>query len=86
MLFFRLLAAFILLLPLSVQRVQAETAPLPQLQSADTFVVDLFRRSGSTGMVVVVVRGNERWMQSYGQTYPGSPRSPTLTPSSGFAR
>jgi D-alanyl-D-alanine-carboxypeptidase/D-alanyl-D-alanine-endopeptidase len=70
------LAALILLLPLSVHRVQAQTAPLPQLQSADPVVADLFRRSGSTGMVVVVVRGNERWMQSYGQTYPGSRQKP----------
>ena len=28
-------------------------------------------------MVVVVVRGNETWMQSYGQTYPGSHQKPT---------
>ncbi len=27
-------------------------------------------------MVVVVVRGNETWMQSYGQTYPGSHQKP----------
>jgi D-alanyl-D-alanine-carboxypeptidase/D-alanyl-D-alanine-endopeptidase len=63
-------------LSLSARRVQAQTAPLPQLQSADPFVADLFHRSGSTGMVVVVVRGNERWMQSYGQTYPGSHQKP----------
>ena len=72
----RLLAALILFLPLSVRRVQAETAPLPQLQSADPYVADLFHRSRSTGMVVVVVRGNETWMQSYGQTYPGSHQKP----------
>jgi serine-type D-Ala-D-Ala carboxypeptidase/endopeptidase len=72
----RLLAALILFLPLSVHRVQAETAPLPQLQSADPYVVDLFRRSRSTGMVVVVVRGSETWMQSYGQTHPGSHQKP----------
>jgi D-alanyl-D-alanine-carboxypeptidase/D-alanyl-D-alanine-endopeptidase len=76
MLWVRLLAALILFLPLSVHRVQAEAAPVPQLQSADPFVADLFRRSRSTGMVVVVVRGNETWMQSYGQTYPGSHQKP----------
>jgi D-alanyl-D-alanine-carboxypeptidase/D-alanyl-D-alanine-endopeptidase len=27
-------------------------------------------------MVVVIVRGNETWMQSYGQTYPGSHQKP----------
>src|SRR5580704_5299319 len=75
-LFGRLLASLILFLPLSVHRVQAETAPPPQLQSADPFVADLFHRSRSTGMVVVVVRDNQTWMQSYGQTYPGSHQKP----------
>ena len=76
MLFVRLLVALILFLPLGAHRVQAQSAALPQLQSADPFVADLFRRSGSTGTVVVVVRGNETWMQSYGQTYPGSHQKP----------
>ena len=66
----------ILLGPWAVPTVQAQTAALPQLQSADPFVADLFRRSASTGMVVVVVRDNETWMQSYGQTYPGSHQKP----------
>jgi D-alanyl-D-alanine-carboxypeptidase/D-alanyl-D-alanine-endopeptidase len=70
-----MLAALTLLLPLSAHKVQAQTT-LPQLQSADPFVADLFRRSGSTGMVFVVVRDNETWMQSYGQTYPGSHEKP----------
>jgi serine-type D-Ala-D-Ala carboxypeptidase/endopeptidase len=72
----RLLAVLILLLPWAVPGVQAQTAPLPQLQSADPLVAELFRQSGSTGMVVVVVRDNETWMQSYGQTYPGSRQKP----------
>ncbi len=75
-----LLAALIPFVPFCLlvcaPRMQAQTAPLPQLQSADPFVADLFRRSGSTGMVVVVVRGKETWMQSYGQTYPGSHQKP----------
>jgi serine-type D-Ala-D-Ala carboxypeptidase/endopeptidase len=76
MVWVRLLVALIILMPPFVHRVQAETAPLPQLQSADPVVADLFRRSGSTGMVVVVVRDNQTWMQSYGQTYPGSHQKP----------
>jgi serine-type D-Ala-D-Ala carboxypeptidase/endopeptidase len=76
MLWVRLFAALILFVPWAVHRVQAETPPLPQLQSADPYIADLFRRSGSTGMVVVVVRDNETWMQSYGQTYPGSHQKP----------
>ena len=71
-----LCAALILVLPLTMHRVQAQTIPLPQLQSADPLVAELFRQSGSTGMVVVVVRDNETWMQSYGQTYPGSHQKP----------
>lgn len=76
MLWVRWLAVLILFVPWAGHRVQAQTVPLPQLQSADPFVADLFRRSGSTGMVVVVVRGHETWMQSYGQTYPGSHQKP----------
>jgi D-alanyl-D-alanine-carboxypeptidase/D-alanyl-D-alanine-endopeptidase len=71
------LAVLALLLPWAMHKAQAQSAPLPQLQSADPVIADLFRRSGSTGMVVVVVRGNERWMQSYGQTHPGSHQKPT---------
>jgi serine-type D-Ala-D-Ala carboxypeptidase/endopeptidase len=72
-----LFAALILFLPFAVHRVHAQTAPVPQLQSADPFVADLFHRSGSIGMVVVVVRDHETWMQSYGQTYPGSHQKPS---------
>jgi serine-type D-Ala-D-Ala carboxypeptidase/endopeptidase len=71
-----LCAALIFVLPLTVHRVQAQNVPLPQLQSADPFMADLFHRSRSTGMVVVVVRDNQTWMQSYGQTYPGSHQKP----------
>ena len=76
MLWGRFLATLILFLPLSVPKLQAQTVPLPQLQSADPFMADLFHRSRSTGMVVVVVRDHETWMQSYGQTYPGSHQKP----------
>ncbi len=72
----RLLAALILFLPVALHKGQAQTAPLPQLQSADPFMADLFHRSRSTGMVVVVVRGGDTWVQSYGQTYPGSHQKP----------
>jgi D-alanyl-D-alanine-carboxypeptidase/D-alanyl-D-alanine-endopeptidase len=70
------LAALILFLPLSLHKAQAQSNPLPQLQSADPFMADLFHRSRSTGMVVVVVRGGDTWMQSYGQTHPGSHQKP----------
>jgi serine-type D-Ala-D-Ala carboxypeptidase/endopeptidase len=70
------LAALILFLPLCVHRLPAQTVPPPQLQSADPLMADLFHRSRSTGMVVVVVRDRETWMQSYGQTAPGSHQKP----------
>jgi D-alanyl-D-alanine-carboxypeptidase/D-alanyl-D-alanine-endopeptidase len=72
----RILAALTLFLPLFVHRLQAQTVPPPQLQSADPFMADLFHRSRSTGMVVVVVRDKETWMQTYGQTHPGSHQKP----------
>jgi serine-type D-Ala-D-Ala carboxypeptidase/endopeptidase len=68
-----LAAATVLLSPL---KVRAQATPLPDLKIADPLVEDLFHRSGMTGMVVVVVRGNEKWIQTYGQTYPGSHRRP----------
>src|ERR1700761_3765350 len=58
-------------------RAKAQTAPLPPLHAADSFLEDVFQRSGSEGMVVVVVRGNEKWMQTYGQTRPGSHVKPS---------
>jgi D-alanyl-D-alanine-carboxypeptidase/D-alanyl-D-alanine-endopeptidase len=72
--FARWFAALALLL--AAPGAQAQTAPLPPLSSADLYVGDLFHRAGSTGMVIVVVRGHETWMQSYGQTYPGSRQKP----------
>jgi serine-type D-Ala-D-Ala carboxypeptidase/endopeptidase len=72
----RLLFGLVLFLPLSM-RARAQAGPLPQLQSADLYFDDLFHRSGSEGMVVVIVRGQETWMQSYGQTAPRSHQKPT---------
>jgi D-alanyl-D-alanine-carboxypeptidase/D-alanyl-D-alanine-endopeptidase len=76
MLWVQVLAILVLFLPLFVHRLAAQAPPLPQLQSADPYLSDLFHRSRSTGMVVVIVRGKETWMQSYGQTYPGSHQKP----------
>src|ERR1700755_639402 len=70
-----LLVGLTLFLPLSI-RAWPQAAPLPQLQAADPYFEDLFHRSGSEGMVVVIVRGGEVWMQSYGQTAPRSHEKP----------
>ncbi len=71
------LVIFTLLLSISGRMVSAQTVPPPLLSSADPFVSDLFHRSGSTGMVIVIVRGHETWTESYGQTRPGSHQKPS---------
>lgn len=51
--------------------------PLPPLSSADALGADLFSHSVSTGMVLVLVRGNEVFFRGYGETAPGSQQPPT---------
>jgi len=50
---------------------------LPDLQSAGTLGADLFTQSGSTGMVLVVVRNGQVYFRGYGETAPGSGQIPT---------
>jgi D-alanyl-D-alanine-carboxypeptidase/D-alanyl-D-alanine-endopeptidase len=74
-----LLTLLFLPLPLAAQTLQlapAPQAPLPPLSQAGPLGADLFTRSGSTGMVLVVVRGKEVFFQGYGETAPGSGRLP----------
>ena len=59
-------------------RLRAQT-PLPDLQSADALGNDLFLKSGSTGMVLVVVRDGKVFFHGYGETAPGSGQVPTQT-------
>lgn len=54
-----------------------QVAALPALSSADALGADLFERSVSTGMVLVLVRGNEVFFRGYGETAPGSQQPPT---------
>ena len=54
----------------------APPASLPDLSSVDALGSDLFLRSGSTGMVMVVVRGNQAVFRGYGETAPGSHQAP----------
>jgi serine-type D-Ala-D-Ala carboxypeptidase/endopeptidase len=49
---------------------------LPDLQSAGALGADLFAQSGSTGMVLVVVRDNQVFFRGYGETAPGSGQPP----------
>ncbi|MGD0445673.1 MAG: D-alanyl-D-alanine-carboxypeptidase/endopeptidase AmpH [Edaphobacter sp.] len=52
-------------------------ASLPDLQSAGPLGEDLFLQSGSTGMVLVVVRDNHVFFSGYGETARGSHQLPT---------
>lgn len=68
-----------LLLPsLSPAYGQAKDEPsLPDLQDAGALGQDLFAQSGSTGMVLVVVRGGQSFFRGYGETAPGSQALPS---------
>jgi serine-type D-Ala-D-Ala carboxypeptidase/endopeptidase len=50
---------------------------LPALESTDALGQDLFLKSGSTGMVLVVVRDGKVFFRGYGETAPGSAQPPT---------
>jgi serine-type D-Ala-D-Ala carboxypeptidase/endopeptidase len=50
---------------------------LPDLQSAGALGNGLFSQSGSTGMVLVVVRNDQVFFRGYGETAPGSGQLPT---------
>ena len=52
-------------------------ASLPNLQSVDSLGADLFLQSGSTGMVLVVVRDDQVFFRGYGETAPDSHQLPT---------
>jgi D-alanyl-D-alanine-carboxypeptidase/D-alanyl-D-alanine-endopeptidase len=51
-------------------------AQMPDLNQADALGRDLFLQSGSTGMVLVVVRGQQVFVHGYGETAPGSNQTP----------
>ena len=68
-----------LLVTLALQTSPHAQTPLPDLQSADALGNDLFVKSGSTGMVLVVVRDGKVFFHGYGETAPGSAQVPTQT-------
>jgi D-alanyl-D-alanine-carboxypeptidase/D-alanyl-D-alanine-endopeptidase len=74
----RTLLVFLFVLPLMPALAQARpVASLPDAQAMDALGTDLFQRSGSTGMVLVVVRGDQVFFRGYGATSPTSHRVPT---------
>lgn len=50
---------------------------LRDLSAAEPLGEDLYNNSGATGMVLVVVRGDQAWFHGYGETAPGSQTTPT---------
>jgi D-alanyl-D-alanine-carboxypeptidase/D-alanyl-D-alanine-endopeptidase len=74
----RTLLAFLFVLTLvSAQAQEPQPPSLPGLQSAGSLGADLFLQSGATGMVLVVVRGNQVFFHGYGETAPSSHQLPT---------
>ena len=71
-----MLAVVFLLCALSASA-QTVTAALPDAAGIEAMGEDLFVQSGSTGMVLVVVRGDEVIFHGYGETAPGSQQVPT---------
>ena len=75
-----MLSLLALALALSIYRAGAQTPlppPFPDLESAEALGTDLFVQSGSTGMVLVVVRNNHVFFRGYGETSLGSHQLPT---------
>jgi D-alanyl-D-alanine-carboxypeptidase/D-alanyl-D-alanine-endopeptidase len=70
-----LLAVAFFTFPVAQQSQPTQT--LPPLQSAEALGQHLFVRSGSTGMVLVVVRDKETAIQTFGETAPNSHQRPT---------
>ena len=52
-------------------------AQLPPLSSASQPAAEIFRQTGSTALVLVVARGSDVYIQTFGETAPGSGHQPT---------
>ena len=63
------------LLPLSAQTTPAVS--LHDLKDAEAVGEHIYKSSGMTGMVLVVVRGHDVYFHGYGETAPGSHQAPT---------
>ena len=65
---------------LSFLSAAAQSAPLMtlhDLKEAETMGADLYTNSGATGLVLVVVRGDQVYFHGYGEAVPGSHQTPT---------
>jgi len=76
----RVHAVLVVMLAVALTPVVAQTvAPstVPDLKTAETLGAELFSRTGPTGMVLVVVRGDQVFFHGYGETSPMSGQAPT---------
>ena len=73
----RTMLALLITLTLTSTLAQAPSISLSDLQSAGALGADLFLQSGSTGMVLVVVRDDQVFFRGYGETAPNSHQLPT---------
>jgi serine-type D-Ala-D-Ala carboxypeptidase/endopeptidase len=73
----RTLLVILFVLPLMSALAQAQPASLPDIQSIDALGTDLFVQSGTTGMVLVVIRNDQVFFHGYGETAPDSNQLPT---------
>ncbi|MGA8742569.1 MAG: D-alanyl-D-alanine-carboxypeptidase/endopeptidase AmpH [Terracidiphilus sp.] len=73
----RSLIALLFVWSLSALAQDLPPAALPDIQAVNNLGTDLFLQSGSTGMVLVVVRDNQVFFHGYGETAPNSHQIPT---------
>lgn len=71
------------LFTLSLLSAAAQTAPAPvmslhELKDADALGSELYAGSRATGLVLVVVRGDQMYFHSYGEAVPGSHEAPSM--------
>jgi serine-type D-Ala-D-Ala carboxypeptidase/endopeptidase len=70
-------ALLLALLPVAAPAQTQPATSLPDLVTMETLGSDLFLQSGSTGMMLIIVRGDQVFMRGYGETSPGSNQVPT---------
>jgi D-alanyl-D-alanine-carboxypeptidase/D-alanyl-D-alanine-endopeptidase len=74
----RALLIFLFVLPLMSALAQPQPpASFPDIQSIGALGTDLFLQSGTTGMVLVVIRDDQLFFSGYGETAPNSHQLPT---------
>lgn len=74
----QILTLVLMALPLCRAEAQTAAPAAPELEWVGAQGSQLFVKSGATGMVLVLVRGNQVMFRGYGETAPGSQQPPTM--------